>query len=215
MQDQDQDQNQGPKYFLNIEGTLYPWDQPTVSAADIARLGGWDPAIGVLIIDENNNERQLQPDEVIEVKPGLGFAKKVRWRRGMDINPRWQEELDLLRSQHPDVEFIETGYWVRVGRIARPAGWQPSESDVAFQIPAVYPGAHPYGFYVPAGSTFQGKAPGSYTEPGDPRPPFTGTWGKFSWQPEVSDWKPGGAARAGSNLLTWIRGIRARFEEGA
>lgn len=206
---------QGPHYFLRIEDTVHPWYQPTVTAADIARLGGWDPAIGVLIIDEDNNERQLRPDEVVEIKPGAGFAKKVRWRRGMSISPRWLEELDLLRSQYSDVEFIENGSWVRLGQLARPTGWEPSISDVLFQIPGTYPGTPPYGFFVPAGLTFQGKEPGSYSAAGDPRPPFPGSWGKFSWQPELPDWKPGGSARAGSNLLTWIRGIKARFEEGA
>lgn len=210
-----QDQGQGPKYILNIEGTLHPWDQPTVTAADIARLGGWDPGVGVLIIDEDNTERQLRLDEVIELKPGVGFAKKIRWRRGMPINPRWQEELDLLRSKFPDLEFIEAGSWVRFGQLTRPEGWQPAESYVAFQIPAAYPGTHPYGFYVPAGATCQGKAPGSYSDSGDPRPPFAGNWGKFSWQPEPTDWKPGGSALSGSNLLTWVRGIITRFEEGA
>lgn len=72
----------GPKYFLDIEGRNFPWDQDTITTEEIARLGGWDSSQGVVLIDKDNNERQLKPGEVVEVKPGQGFAKKVRFRRG-------------------------------------------------------------------------------------------------------------------------------------
>lgn len=72
----------GPKYTLSIEGKDYPWDQDTITPTQIANLGGWDPAQGVIEIDNDNNERTLAPDEVIKVKPGLGFGKKHRWKRG-------------------------------------------------------------------------------------------------------------------------------------
>jgi hypothetical protein len=72
----------GPKYYVNIEGTLHPWDKSTITIEQIAELGGWDPAIGVIEIDKDNNERTLQPGEVVGLKPGHGFAKKVRWKRG-------------------------------------------------------------------------------------------------------------------------------------
>jgi len=73
---------QGPKYWLDIEGDLKPWDQDTITAEEIIRLGGWDPSQGAMIIDAENNERTLTAGEVVEIKPGMGFAKKVRFRRG-------------------------------------------------------------------------------------------------------------------------------------
>jgi hypothetical protein len=73
---------QGPKFFVNIEGQLYPWDAPTITTEEVAALGGWDPSIGVIEIDKDNNERTLQPGEVVELKPGQGFAKKIRFKRG-------------------------------------------------------------------------------------------------------------------------------------
>ena len=73
---------QGPKYFLDLEGTIHPWDQPTITTEQVAGLGGWDPAKGVVLIDKDNNERTLQPGEVVELKPGQGFAKKIRFKRG-------------------------------------------------------------------------------------------------------------------------------------
>jgi hypothetical protein len=71
-----------PKFTLDIEGTLKPWDSDTITTEQIAALGGWDVSLGVLLIDKDNNERTLRPGEVVELKPGMGFSKKVRFRRG-------------------------------------------------------------------------------------------------------------------------------------
>ena len=72
----------GPKYFVDVEGTEHPWPKSTITPEDIAKLGGWDVSQGVIEVDPDNNERTLQPGEVIELKPGHGFAKKIKWRRG-------------------------------------------------------------------------------------------------------------------------------------
>jgi hypothetical protein len=74
--------DQGPKYFVNIEGTEHPWPKDTIATEEIIQLGGWDPSLGVIEIDKDNNERTLQPGEVVELKPGHGFSKKIRWKRG-------------------------------------------------------------------------------------------------------------------------------------
>ena len=74
---------QGPKYHLNIEGELKPWDKDTITTEEVATLGGWDISQGVILIDlKDNTERTLQLGEVVEIKPGMGFAKKVRFKRG-------------------------------------------------------------------------------------------------------------------------------------
>ncbi len=70
------------KYYVNIEGVEYQWEDATITTEEIANLGGWDPAVGVIEIDKENNERTLQPGEVVELKPGHGFSKKIRWKRG-------------------------------------------------------------------------------------------------------------------------------------
>lgn len=77
------DPEKGPKFHLDIEGVgLVPWDHDTITTEQISELGGWDPGQGVIEVDKENNERTLQPGEVIELKPGLGFSKKYRWKRG-------------------------------------------------------------------------------------------------------------------------------------
>lgn len=73
----------GPKFTLNIEGRLIPWDHDTITTEQIAELGGWDISQGVLLIDlRDNTEQTLQPGEVVELRPGLGFSKRIRFKRG-------------------------------------------------------------------------------------------------------------------------------------
>ena len=81
-QDPENHEHSDAPYFVDIEGVLKPWSSDDITTEQIAELGGWAPAQGVLLIDADNNERTLQPGEVVELKPGLGFSKKVRFRRG-------------------------------------------------------------------------------------------------------------------------------------
>ena len=78
-----EDKGQGPKYFVNIEGQKFPWEDDTITTEEIIDLGGWDPSQGAIVIDLNTNEeRTLSPNEIIEIKPGMGFAKKIKFKRG-------------------------------------------------------------------------------------------------------------------------------------
>lgn len=72
----------GPKYFLYIEGEEIPWNQDMITTEQIAELGNWDISQGVIEVDAENNERTLTPGELIEIKPGHGFGKKHKWKRG-------------------------------------------------------------------------------------------------------------------------------------
>ncbi len=74
--------NNGPKYHLDIEGTIHPWSESTITTEQIIELGGWDPSKGAIMIDKDQNKTTLQPGQVIDLKPGIGFSKKVRWKRG-------------------------------------------------------------------------------------------------------------------------------------
>ena len=73
---------QGPKYFVSIEGNEYPWPKDTITTEEIAQTGGWPVKDGVKEIDADNTEHDLKPEQVIQLTPGHGFAKKVRWKRG-------------------------------------------------------------------------------------------------------------------------------------
>jgi len=204
---------EGPKYFVDIEGHEFPWPNSNITAADIAKLGGWALADGVIEIDGDNNEHPLAPDAIVELKPGHGFSKKVKWKRGDDL---YQQRLDLelaaLKHQYPEIRREEGWFLIPSYNTLAP-GWSRSATPVAFLAPVGYPGAQPYGIYVPAGMTFNGAKPINYTEPAAATPPFGGQWGMFSWSPEDA-WLPTAEVLGGSNLFQFAASIAKRFKEG-
>jgi hypothetical protein len=90
----EEEHKHGPKFILDIEGVLKPWDKDTITTEEVITLGGWDPSLGAILIDKDNNERTLQPGEVVELKPGMGFSKKVRFRRGYDYGRADRKRID-------------------------------------------------------------------------------------------------------------------------
>ena len=73
---------QDAKFEVNIEGALKPWYKDTITTEEIADLGGWDPSLGVVLVDEENVEHNLKPGEVVKLRPGIGFSKKISFKRG-------------------------------------------------------------------------------------------------------------------------------------
>lgn len=77
------DQGQGPKYTVTIDGIDHPWDRATITVPEIRALGGIAPGTEVLEVNlGTNDERTLAEDEVVEIKPGHGFGKKIKFKRG-------------------------------------------------------------------------------------------------------------------------------------
>jgi hypothetical protein len=73
----------GPKYFVDIEGTDFEWDKGAISVAELRVLGSLSGPEPIVEVDlEDNSERTLAEDEIIPLKPGRGFARKVRFKRG-------------------------------------------------------------------------------------------------------------------------------------
>ena len=125
---------------------------------------------------------------------------------------RIQEELELLRKFYPKLEFVESGLWIRIldYPIPQDRQWNKTATDVAFQIPAGYPGTPPYGIYVPQGLTCNGSSPPNANQ----QPPFGGQWGILSWTPVDGQWRPSTNISSSSNLLNWVRSFVDRFKEG-
>ena len=74
---------QGPKYWVDIEGTEYPWDKDSITAAEIRTLAGFDPGQQIIEVDlDSNTEVTLKEGEPVALKPGHGFGKKVKFKRG-------------------------------------------------------------------------------------------------------------------------------------
>jgi hypothetical protein len=73
----------GPKYFVDIEGADFPWSSPEITVAQIRDLAGWDAHQQIVEVDlETMVETTLADDAVVQLKPGRGFAKKIRFQRG-------------------------------------------------------------------------------------------------------------------------------------
>lgn len=207
---------QGPKFFVDIEGTIHEWPSPTISTEQIAQLGGWDVSAGVIEVDRDNNERTLAPGEVVELKPGHGFAKKVRWKRGDSaFEARLDLEMQLLQGHYGEA-VARNGVWFLVTDYSV-AGkdWNRDKTPVSFRAQVGYPGTPPYGIFVPSGIRFGGALPQNYQEPVSDKPPFPGDWGLFSWSPDDDQWRPGSTPREGSNLLNFALGFANRFRQGA
>ena len=72
-----------PKFEVDIEGAYKPWDKDTITTEEVAALGGWDPSVGVILVNlDDGTERTLQPGEVIKLGPGVAFSKKILFKRG-------------------------------------------------------------------------------------------------------------------------------------
>lgn len=70
-------------YFrLFVEGNVYRWAEDTITTEQIAELGGWNVSEGVVQVDANQSEIQLNPGQVVKLEPGCTFGKPLRWKRG-------------------------------------------------------------------------------------------------------------------------------------
>jgi hypothetical protein len=73
----------GPKFQVNIEGTVHSWDQSTITVAELRNLGSLPADLPVIEVDlKTNEERTLEETEIVELKPGVGFGRKVSFKRG-------------------------------------------------------------------------------------------------------------------------------------
>ena len=76
------DKGKKAKYEINIEDELHPWDSDTITVPEIRELGHLPSDLPVIEVDRDNNERTLAEDDVVELKPGHSFGKKVTYKRG-------------------------------------------------------------------------------------------------------------------------------------
>ena len=75
--------NESHKYEVDIEGEFKPWDSDTITTEQVAALGGWNPAEGVILVNlDDGTERTLEPGEEIKLQPDMGFSRKVLFKRG-------------------------------------------------------------------------------------------------------------------------------------
>jgi len=195
---------------FEIDGTEHIWKNETITVRQIRQLGNLPDDLQVIEVDQDNNERTLDEDEVVIPRQGYRYGKKVRYRRGM--TPRIEQELELIRKYYPDAECREDG-WVRLPAfMIKSDSWSKKSEDFCFRIPNGFPAQPPYGFFVKGGLAHKNnRAVLNYTL--SPETPFGGIWGKFSWQVDRA-WLVRADARRGNNLLSFIRSFNERLMEG-
>ena len=72
-----------PKYEVDIEGQIYPWDRDSITVPELRKLADYPPDQQMIEVDlQDNSEAVLGDDAVVALKPGKGFAKKVVFKRG-------------------------------------------------------------------------------------------------------------------------------------
>jgi hypothetical protein len=126
---------------------------------------------------------------------------------------RINEEVALMRARYPDLEHFGSGNWVRIPGFRLPGGWSRAEISLVFQFPTSnFPQAAFYGFYVPSGLRFGTAIPKNFTDPSPAHPPLAGAWAFFSGHPDP--WNPSPQIEKGSNGLSWLHSIYARFLQG-
>lgn len=72
----------GQKFFVNIEGTEYPWDGETITTQEIRALGNLPPELPVIEEAPDGTERTLGENEVVTIKPGHRHGRAPKYRRG-------------------------------------------------------------------------------------------------------------------------------------
>jgi len=82
MNDEKDKNGQGPKYYVNIEGTEYEWPKDTITVQEIRTLGGLPTNLPVLEETPEGTERTLTEEEVIHMKPGHRYGRASKYKRG-------------------------------------------------------------------------------------------------------------------------------------
>ena len=72
----------GKKFFVNIEGHEYEWDEPTITVPQIRTLGGLPTDQPVICEDAEGRERTLAENETVTIQPGHRHGRAPKYKRG-------------------------------------------------------------------------------------------------------------------------------------
>lgn len=79
---QEQEKVDGKKFFVNIEGTEYPWDKETITVAEIRVLGNIPSDQQIIQEAPDGTELTLAENEIVTLKPGHRHGRAPKYRRG-------------------------------------------------------------------------------------------------------------------------------------
>jgi hypothetical protein len=77
-----QTEQSGKFYAFFVDDREFHIHQPTITGGEIMDLAGIPREVGLVLIEEDGTQRNIPPEEVIELKPGRRFKKAPRFKRG-------------------------------------------------------------------------------------------------------------------------------------
>lgn len=72
----------GPFFTVFVDDIEYRFDHSPVTGGEIMDASGIPYEVGLLLLNEDGSQVQIQPDEEIDLKPGRRFKKAPRFKRG-------------------------------------------------------------------------------------------------------------------------------------
>jgi hypothetical protein len=130
------------------------------------------------------------------------------------MRERVETEVELLRKEYDKVTLSEDGQHVVIHDLPLPPSYDRDTTDVLLVVPSGYPDTPLDNFYVPSGLALEnGERPDRMSKGGQSH--NGRSWDQFSWHVEDDeDWRPRADPEEGTNLLTWMRGVEERLQEG-
>lgn len=126
------------------------------------------------------------------------------------MSERLLAEIELVRTEYPDLEFQPEDLWARIAAYPVPPGWGRERTELAFRAPTDVFAQEPYGFWIrPELALPGGGAPSNSSGPVETG--FGEGWQQFSWSPD--GWKPGPEPCSGTNLLDFVHSFARRLRE--
>ena len=129
------------------------------------------------------------------------------------LSERLDREEPLLLKAFPRAQLDRESNMVILSEHRLPPGWSHDVTDVLFGFPENFPAGCPDNVCARPDLTLaNGQMPANHqgiqTHAGR-------DWLQFSWHIDAADWTPTAEPSEGSNLVTYLIGALARFDEAS
>jgi hypothetical protein len=199
-----------PQFCYLFEGQKYFNRDRFITVQEIRAAVGEHEQPLIQELDDGS-EPTLAEDARVDLVRPCRFGVRVRIKRGTDaIQARLDAEVALVCERYPAFRILN-GSWAELPNFEFPKGkYNRAQDTVSFTVPASVLTAPPDMLFVSPGlRRVDSGMPENYSEG---KAPNGDTKGIFSFHAEV--WRPTADVRKGSNLLGYIRAIKAFLAEG-
>ena len=70
------------RFVFDVDDTTYEHDRPTITGAEIMAVAGINPSDGLIQILLNGTRETVDPDDRVQLVPGIQFKRRPRFKRG-------------------------------------------------------------------------------------------------------------------------------------